>query len=226
MRGISGFSKKNQPDGRIEEMPKGFEMDRSLPAQLSEMPRLRLRPSLAGTDKGGARWLDSHESVNQCETLRMDQQQEEFEAPVLDQVNLVVRNMEATVAFYRLLGLQIPDAEIWRDGDGAHASVKFPNGVDLEFDSPAFAAAYNAGWSEDGAGSGRVVLTFRTATRDGVDTMFERVVAAGNTPSQPPYDAFWGARYAVVLDPDGHPVGLMSESDPARRSPPPKMGGS
>jgi uncharacterized glyoxalase superfamily protein PhnB len=36
---------------------------------------------------------------------------------------------------------------------------------------------------------------------------------------QPPYDAFWGARYAVVSDPDGNAVGIMSPIDPDRRSP-------
>ena len=34
---------------------------------------------------------------------------------------------------------------------------------------------------------------------------------------QEPYDAFWGARYAVVSDPDGNGVGIMSPIDPAQR---------
>ena len=38
---------------------------------------------------------------------------------------------------------------------------------------------------------------------------------------QPPFDAFWGARYAIVEDPDGNSVGLMSPVDPTRRSPMP-----
>jgi hypothetical protein len=33
-------------------------------------------------------------------------------------------------------------------------------------------------------------------------------------------DAFFGARYAVVLDPDGNAVGLMGPTDPAARSMP------
>ena len=32
---------------------------------------------------------------------------------------------------------------------------------------------------------------------------------------QEPYDAFWGARYAVVSDPDGNGVGIMSPVDDA-----------
>jgi hypothetical protein len=46
-------------------------------------------------------------------------------------------------------------------------------------------------------------------------------MAAGYVGQQPPYDAFWGARYAIVEDPDGNPGGRMSPLDPARRSAPP-----
>ena len=48
------------------------------------------------------------------------------------------------------------------------------------------------------------------------------LTGAGYAGQQPPYDAFWGARYAVVEDPDGNPVGLMSPLDPAYRSAPPE----
>ena len=40
---------------------------------------------------------------------------------------------------------------------------------------------------------------------------------------QPPHDAFWGARYAIVEDPDGIAVGLMSPISPDFKSVPPKV---
>lgn len=43
----------------------------------------------------------------------------------------------------------------------------------------------------------------------------------GHKGRQPPYDAFWGARYAIVADPDGNDVGLMSPLDEKRRTWPP-----
>ena len=55
--------------------------------------------------------------------------------------------------------------------------------------------------------------------RDEVDTLVETLAGAGVPVQQPPYDAFWGARYAVVSDPDGNAVGIMSPVDPDRRSP-------
>jgi len=65
------------------------------------------------------------------------------------------------------------------------------------------------------------VLGFSVATRDDVDRIYAEVTGAGYTGQQAPYDAFWGARYAIVADPDGNAVGIMSPSDPDRRSAPP-----
>ena len=62
------------------------------------------------------------------------------------------------------------------------------------------------------------VLGFRVATREAVDALYGRMTAAGHRGQQPPYDAFWGARYAVVEDPDGNAVGIMSPVDPTRRT--------
>ena len=38
-----------------------------------------------------------------------------------------------------------------------------------------------------------------------------RLIAAGFRGKAPPYDAFWGQRYATVLDPDGNGVDLFAE---------------
>ena len=47
--------------------------------------------------------------------------------------------------------------------------------------------------------------------------------AAVDAQAQPPIDAFWGSRYAVVVDPDGNRIGLKSPVDPAFRSRPPDL---
>ena len=70
---------------------------------------------------------------------------------------------------------------------------------------------------------GRAVLNLRTASREDVDSLCTELADAGYTVSQPPFDAFWGSRYAIVNDPDGHPVGLKSEPDPEKRSRPPTL---
>ncbi len=136
--------------------------------------------------------------------------------PVLDQVNLVVRDMPAMVVFYRRLGVGIDDPPApWAPH---HRTASTAEGFDLELDSQAFAATWNEGWRRDDAGP---VIGFRLPTRDGVDQTYADLTGAGYRGQQAPYDAFWGARFAVVEDPDGNSVGLMSPVDPARRTPPP-----
>jgi uncharacterized glyoxalase superfamily protein PhnB len=37
---------------------------------------------------------------------------------------------------------------------------------------------------------------------------------------QPPFDAPWGERFAIVEDPDGNPVAIASPVDPSMRGAP------
>ncbi len=138
-----------------------------------------------------------------------------------NQVNLVVRDMHQSLAFYRRLGLDIPEDGIWAiDGQGHHAKAKTEGDVDLELDSVKFAHVYNRGFAAE---RGRVVIGIQLESREAVDTLWNALLAEGAQGLQPPYDVFWGARYAIVEDPDGNPVGLMSPADPARRSAPPEL---
>lgn len=133
--------------------------------------------------------------------------------PVPNQFNLVVSDMGRTVAFYRRLGLTIPDTDPdWQDH---HRSAELGGGIDLDFDSAEFARHWNRGWR-----GGMGVLGFRVAGREQVDEVYAELTGAGHAGQQPPYDAFWGARYAVVEDPDGNAVGIMSPIDPEQRSQP------
>ena len=138
--------------------------------------------------------------------------------PVLNQLNLVVRNMEASVEFYRRLGLGVdPPPGVWA---AHHVEVKLPNDMSLELDSVASAKIWNTGAREpSGGGDGAVVIGFALPTRQAVDDLFDHMAAGGYTGQQPPYDAFWGARYAIIEDPDGNGVGLMSPSEPDKRVP-------
>ena len=66
-------------------------------------------------------------------------------------------------------------------------------------------------------------MGFSLPSREAVDERYAELTSAGYRGRQPPVDAFWGARYAVIEDPDGNHVGLMSPKDPARRSAPPQL---
>lgn len=124
--------------------------------------------------------------------------------------------MEAALDFYRLLGVEIEDTiPIWAPH---HRAAGGGGGLVVDVDSAAFAATWNKGWT---LGKPGVVIGVRVPTRDSVDRLYGSVVEAGYSGQQEPYDAFWGARYALVEDPDGNTVGIMSPIDDDQRTAPP-----
>lgn len=134
--------------------------------------------------------------------------------PVFAQLNIVVADMTATLAFYGRLGLSMNEAP-----DGKHAEASLPGGLSIEWDAAEFAAVWDSG--SRGPAGGSIVLGFNVPTRQGVDDLYAELTAAGYHGRQVPYDVFFGARYAIVDDPDGNGVGLMSPIDAARRYWPP-----
>lgn len=133
-----------------------------------------------------------------------------------NQLSIVASDPEATVAFYRLLGIDVEDHG---DGEYVHLTIRGEKPADVDIDNDALAAVYN-----DGARTGRsrrLIIGFGVETRERVDEVYAAVTAAGHEGRQAPWDAFWGARYAIVADPDGNDVGIMSPSDDTMRSWPP-----
>jgi uncharacterized glyoxalase superfamily protein PhnB len=133
-------------------------------------------------------------------------------------LNVVVRDMGATVEFYRRLGVVLGDAE---EMSGPHVQLRMPGGFSLELDSAESARLWHAGWRADPSSVG-VVIGFALPSRESVDERYVELTSAGYVGRQPPFDAFWGARYAIVADPDGNDVGLMSPLDESRRTFPPE----
>ncbi len=125
--------------------------------------------------------------------------------PRFDLVGLVADDLAATLAFYRRLGLDIPvgaEAE-------PHVEVSLPGGLRLAFDTVAVIRGIDPGWTPT-RGGGRVSLAFACDDPADVDATYADLVAAGHTGHLEPWDAFWGQRYASVLDPDGTSVDLFA----------------
>jgi catechol 2,3-dioxygenase-like lactoylglutathione lyase family enzyme len=138
--------------------------------------------------------------------------------PDLHMLNVVVGDLAASLAFYRRLGVAVPSGD---DASGPHVQLRMPGGLSLELDTAESARLWHAGWRADPASVG-VVLGFALPSAEAVDERYAELTAAGYVGRQPPFDAFWGARYAIVADPDGNDVGLMSPIDDARRTWPPE----
>jgi len=134
--------------------------------------------------------------------------------PKLTQLNLLVDDMRASLDFYRRLGVAAAAT-----ASEPHAELSLPGGFTLELDTVDTARIWHAGVRAN-PGSGRVVIGFSLPSRDAVDASYAELTTAGYEGRQPPFDAFWGARYAIVADPAGNDVGLMSPIDESMRSSP------
>ena len=121
----------------------------------------------------------------------------------LDVVGIAVRDMAASLQFYRLLGLPAPD--------GAEAEVHVEidlGGCRLAWDTVELLRGVYDGWDEPSGH--RVELAFRCASRDEVDAIYGRMTGAGYHGHKVPWDAFWGQRYAIIEDPDGNLLSLYA----------------
>jgi catechol 2,3-dioxygenase-like lactoylglutathione lyase family enzyme len=145
----------------------------------------------------------------------------------LDQLNIVCGDPAASIAFYRRLGVDISEPQIWRTPTGIHhvgaADSSGGQTIRLDLDSAAFAQLWNASWAGRDDLHGRVVVGFSVLTRAAVDEIYRDMTSAGYRGLQQPCDAFWGARYAIIEDPDGVAVGLMSPIEADRKSEPPRV---
>ncbi len=125
--------------------------------------------------------------------------------PKLDLLGLAVEDMAASLAFYRLLGIEIP-AEM--DGEG-HVEVTLPGGMRLAWDTIEIMKKFNDEWPEPSGH--RMGLAFLCDSPAEVDAVYAQVLAAGYAGHKAPWDAFWGQRYAVVVDPDGNLIDLFAQ---------------
>ena len=122
----------------------------------------------------------------------------------LDAIGIVVADMAKAMAFYRRLGLSVPASA---DGDD-HVEVGAPGGLRLLFDTEDVIRSFHPGWTP--VRGGRTNLVFALPDAAGVDALHTELVTAGYASELAPFDAFWGQRYAVVLDPDGNGVDLFA----------------
>ncbi|AWI31642.1 glyoxalase [Streptomyces sp. ICN441] len=130
--------------------------------------------------------------------------------PRLDAVGLVVSDMAASLAFYRRLGLAVPEGA----ESAPHVEAVLPGGPRVLFDTEDTVRSFDPGWTRP-EGRGRVGLAFLCDSPAEVDKVYGELVGAGHRGHLAPWDAFWGQRYAIVLDPDGAEVSLFASLDPA-----------
>jgi uncharacterized glyoxalase superfamily protein PhnB len=125
---------------------------------------------------------------------------------VLNAIGIAVSDMQASIRFYRLLGLDVPD-----DPGEGHVDIPLPEGGRLMLDSEDVIRSFLPDWTR--TNGNQVSLAFECESPAKVDELYERAVEAGYEGEKAPWDAFWGQRYALLGDPDGVRVNLYAALD-------------
>ena len=122
----------------------------------------------------------------------------------LSMLILEVRDLAASIAFYRLLGLNFPDPVPGRPV----VIHRMGSGVSLLL-TTSFAATYDSAWTRP-TGGYQQLLEFYVGEDAAVDQHWADLVAAGHPSRMPPTQTA-GPYAAMVDDPDGNVVLLTSD---------------
>jgi catechol 2,3-dioxygenase-like lactoylglutathione lyase family enzyme len=115
-----------------------------------------------------------------------------FMAVHLNTIGIVVHDMGASLAFYRTLGLPVPDGQEAE----ANVEVTLPNGITLGFLAEAMARQ-----ADD---------TFQTPVGQRLNLRFACADAAEVDAIHARLDAYWDQRFARIIDPNGLIVNLFA----------------
>lgn len=122
----------------------------------------------------------------------------------LDAIGIVVSDLKKAVAFYSLLGLTFDLS----DPEADHIEAVTDSGLRVMLDSEELMKKLKPNWTKPQGQ--RMALAFLCDSPKHVDEKFVRIVSAGFKVETQPWDAFWGQRYATVIDPDGNAVDLFA----------------
>jgi catechol 2,3-dioxygenase-like lactoylglutathione lyase family enzyme len=123
--------------------------------------------------------------------------------PELNAIGIAVSDMAASIRFYRLLGLDVPETP-----DEGHVDTFLPNGVRFMLDSEEIIRSFLPDWTRQNGN--QISIALECASPAEVDEVYVRVTSGGFEGEKEPWDAFWGQRYALLGDPDGVRVNLYA----------------
>ena len=122
-------------------------------------------------------------------------------------LGITAQDIPQSVRFYRELGVDVADPESAED----HHEATLPNGLRLMWDTVELMRKLDPEWQQPQGHA--ISLAFECDGPDDVNATYARVTQAGFQGKTEPYDAFWGQRYATLLDPDGNAVDLFAPLD-------------
>ncbi len=120
----------------------------------------------------------------------------------LDMIGIIVQNTARSLEFYRKLGWKIPEVA----PDENHVEITLSNGLRFAWDELSMMQSFDpeAKIVEQHVGA------FLCDSPSDVDAKYLEITSAGYVGYKAPWDAFWGQRYAIIKDPDGHKLDLFA----------------
>ncbi len=122
------------------------------------------------------------------------------------EIDMVVNDMNTSLTFYRLLGLDIPEGQ----NEEPMVEIVTSNGYHLSWSTVAMMVQQGGDKWANLPARGRMRLAFKCDSPTEVDAIYERMMRAGYTSETAPWNAFWGQRFTQVLDPDGALVDIFA----------------
>jgi predicted lactoylglutathione lyase len=92
--------------------------------------------------------------------------------PQLNAIGIVVSDMAASIRFYRLLGLDVPETP-----DEGHVDAALPNGIRLMLDTEEVIRSFRPDWTRESGN--QLALALECAGPAEVDELYGRAVDAG-----------------------------------------------
>ena len=121
-----------------------------------------------------------------------------------DMIGLIVSDVAASLRFYRTLGLDIPQGQ----ENEPFVEIR-ANGYRISWNSAEMVKQIDPTWTQPSGGA-RMELAFKCDSPADVDGTYRKATGAGYRGHKEPWDAFWGQRYAIVVDPDGNHISLFA----------------
>jgi catechol 2,3-dioxygenase-like lactoylglutathione lyase family enzyme len=124
--------------------------------------------------------------------------------PRLGFICVLVDNIARSLTFYEHLGFKFPP-EAYGE---IHVEVELPGGLQISWALSQTADLHTPDYQP--APHGRVTLGFQVDSAKDVDAPFAKLKGFGYKVDRTPWDAAWGAHYAIVYDPDDNLVVIYS----------------
>ncbi|WP_127714364.1 VOC family protein [Halobacteriovorax sp. HLS] len=122
----------------------------------------------------------------------------------LDAIGICSKNIPESIEFYSLLGIEFKEL-----GGEGHYEALTRSGLRLMLDSVELLKKIDPKWTDSPGSS--IVLCFKQDSVSDVDSIYESIKSAGFKVKKSPWDAFWGQRYASIIDPNGNQIDLFCD---------------